>query len=130
MKRNKLIITVILSCAAIVYVPLGAWAQTIVTGGFSGTITDPTGATIPGAALSLSSKATGETATSATGAHGEYAFSLLKPGEYTLTVKKDGFKTSSRTITVLLGQNLTANVALELGSGNTIVEVNELPPLL
>src|ERR1700722_11392245 len=130
MKSNKLIITLILSCAAIVCIPLGAWAQTIVTGGFSGTITDPTGATIPGAALSLSSKATGETATSATGAHGEYAFSLLKPGEYTLTVKKDGFKTSSRTITVLLGQNLTANVALELGSGNTIVEVNELPPLL
>ena len=130
MKSNKLIITLILSCAAIVCIPLGVWAQTIVTGGFSGTITDPTGATVPGAALSLSSKATGETATSATGAHGEYAFSLLKPGEYTLTVKKDGFKTSSRTITVLLGQNLTANVALELGSGNTIVEVNELPPLL
>jgi hypothetical protein len=108
MKRNKLIITLILSCAAIVYVPLGAWAQTIVTGGFSGTITDPTGATVPGAALSLTSKAGGDTATSVTGAHGEYAFSLLKPGEYTLTVKKDGFKTYSRTITVLLGQNLTA----------------------
>jgi hypothetical protein len=130
MKRNKLIITLILSCAAIVYVPLGAWAQTIVTGGFSGTITDPTGATVPGATLSLTSKAGGDTATSVTGAHGEYAFSLLKPGEYTLTVKKDGFKTYSRTITVLLGQNLTANFGLELGSGNTIVEVNELPPLL
>ena len=111
MKSNKLIITLILICAAMVCIPLGAWAQTIVTGGFSGTITDPTGATVPDAALSLTSKATGDTATSVTGAHGEYAFSLLKPGEYTLSVKKDGFKTYSRTITVLLGQNLTANVA-------------------
>jgi len=71
---NKLIITVILSCALIVCVPLEAWAQTIVTGGFSGTITDPTGATVPGAALSLTSKAAGDTATSVTGGHGEYAF--------------------------------------------------------
>ena len=54
--RNKLIIMVVLSCATILQIPLGAWAQTIVTGGFSGTITDPTGATVPNAAVSLTSE--------------------------------------------------------------------------
>lgn len=130
MMRNKLIIMVVLSCATILQIPLGVWAQTIVTGGFSGTITDPTGATVPNAAASLTSEATGDIASSVTGANGEYAFSLLKPGEYTLIVTKDGFKTYSRKVSVLLGQNLTVNIGLELGAGTTTVEVNDLPPLL
>jgi hypothetical protein len=61
MKRNRLMIMVVLSCATILSIllgPLGVGAQTIVTGGFSGTITDPTGATVPSAAISLASETT------------------------------------------------------------------------
>jgi hypothetical protein len=54
----------------------------------------------------------------------------LKPGEYTLIVTKDGFKTYSRRVSVLLGQNLTVNIGLQLGAGTTTVEVNDLPSLL
>jgi len=39
----------------------------------------------------------------------------LKPDDYNLVVKKDGFKTTSRKVSVLLGQNLTINIAMELG---------------
>jgi hypothetical protein len=130
MKRNELIIMVILTCTVILQIPPRAWAQTIVTGGFSGTITDPTGATVPSAAVSLTSETTGDITSSVTGGNGEYVFSLLKPGEYRLIVTKDGFKTYSRRVSVLLGQNLTVNIGLDLGPATTTVEVNDLPPLL
>jgi type 1 fimbria pilin len=47
----------------------GAMAQNIVTGGISGTVTDPTGAIVPGAKVTLKSTNTGETQTSSTGVH-------------------------------------------------------------
>ena len=65
-----------------------ASAQTIVTGGFSGTITDPTGAIVPEANLTLTNTSTGENFVTTSTATGGYAFSLLKPGDYALVVKK------------------------------------------
>lgn len=108
----------------------GLSAQTIVTGGLNGVITDPTGATVAGANLTLTSKSTGDTASAVADANGGYTFALLKPDTYTMTVKKDGFKTYSRTVPVLLGQNQTVNIQLELGAGSTTIEVNEAPTLL
>lgn len=108
-----------------------SWAQTIVTGGLSGTITDPSGAAIASATLTLKSSATGETFSTSSSATGEYQFSLLKPGEYTLTISKDAFNTSTRKINVQLGQNAMVNVRLEVGTSSTIVEVTgEQSPLL
>src|ERR1700739_1068116 len=98
-------------------------AQSIVTGGFGGTITDPTGAVVPDAALTLSNDATGDNFTGSSTSTGGYQFSLLKPGDYTLFVKKDGFKTTSRKVTVLLGQNSSINIAMELGASTTTIEV-------
>jgi len=98
-------------------------AQTIVTGGFSGTITDPTGAIVPDATLTLTSNTTADTYSTVSSSTGGYVFSLLKPGDYTLVVKKDGFKTSSLKVTVLLGQNSTANISMELGASATTIEV-------
>src|SRR5271155_2088143 len=100
-----------------------AFAQTIVTGGFSGTITDPTGASVSGATLTLTSNTTADTYSTVSSALGGYGFSLLKPGDYTLTAKKDGFKTTAQKITVLLGQNSTVNFAMEVGAVTTTVEV-------
>src|ERR1700723_3300421 len=82
-------------------------AQTIVTGGLTGTVNDPTGASVPTAALTLTSNTTADTYSTVTSAAGGYVFSLLKPGDYTLVVKKDGFKASSHKVTVLLGQTAT-----------------------
>lgn len=105
-------------------------AQTIVTGGFSGTITDPTGAVVPGATLTLTNTATGDVFTAVSSATGGYSFSLLKPGDYTLKSSKDGFKTLTQKVSVLLGQNLTVNLSMELGSSSTTVEVTSEGALL
>jgi hypothetical protein len=110
-----------------------AWCtsgQTIVTGGLSGTITDASGATVEGANLTLKHASTGETFTAASSAGGVYHFAFLKPGNYTLTVSKDGFKGASLSVEIQLGQVATANVALEVGSTTTTVEVTAQGGLL
>jgi len=103
--------------------------QTIVTGGFSGTITDPSGAVVPDVNLTLTST-TGDTFTAVSSGTGAYSFSLLKPGDYTLKSAKDGFKTNVQKVTVLLGQNLTVNLSMELGTSSTTVEVTTQGNLL
>ena len=49
----------------------------------------------------------------------------MKPDDYNLVVKKDGFKTTSRKGSVLLGQNLTLNIAMELGASTTTFVTGE-----
>jgi Carboxypeptidase regulatory-like domain len=101
-----------------------SFAQSIVTGGISGTVTDQTGAVVTGVKLALVNPAIGATYSATSSATGEFNFALLKPGQYTLTIAKDGFKTATRTVTVVLGTTVTVNTALEVGSSATTVEVN------
>jgi hypothetical protein len=120
---KKLCISSVMAVLLCLFLACAGSAQTIVTGGISGTVTDPTGAIVPDATLTLTSATTGDTFSTTSTSTGGYSFSLLKPGEYTLFVKKDGFKTSSRKVTVLLGQNSTINIAMELGASTTTIEV-------
>jgi hypothetical protein len=122
--RNKKFFKYLSLFPLMMLVMCAARAQTIVTGGFSGTVTDPTGATVAGAALTLTSNTTGDTYSTVSSSIGGYVFSLLKPGDYTFTTKKDGFRTATQKITVLLGQNFTVNLAMELGDTTTTVEVS------
>jgi hypothetical protein len=98
-------------------------AQSIVTGGTTGTVTDPSGAVVANATVTLKSVATGETQTMKTNSTGVFAFSLVKPGDYTLIVTGPGFMTSMGTVQVLLGQVTATNIKLQLGSSVTTVEV-------
>ena len=55
--------------------------QTIVTGALTGVVTDPSGAVVSGATVTLTNLTTGEMETAATGSGGTYQFPLLKPGD-------------------------------------------------
>lgn len=127
---RKYCTTALLCFLAVFWLVISSPAQTIVTGGFTGTITDPTGAVVPSANLTLTSVATGETYSAVSSATGGYQFALLKPGEYSLSVKKGGFKTLTRKVSVLLGQNSSVNIAMELGESSTTIEVTEQTQLL
>ena len=81
--------------------PFIAAAQSVVTGGISGSVTDQTGAVIVGAKVTLTSATTGETQAVSSSSSGAYGFSLLKPGRYTLSVTQQGFKTSATGVDVL-----------------------------
>jgi protocatechuate 3,4-dioxygenase beta subunit len=68
-------------------------AQNGVSGDISGTVTDPTGAVIPGAKVTIVSVDTGAAQTVVTNSSGTYRASLLKPGNYKLTFTLAGLET-------------------------------------
>ncbi len=105
-------------------------AQNIVTGGISGTVTDPSGAVVPNAKVSLKSNATGETQATNTSSSGLYNFPLLKPGSYTVSVSQSGFRSLNESVEVPLGQVATANIKLVVGNTSETVEVSGQAPLL
>ena len=66
------------------------------TGSIRGTVTDTTGAVVPGATVTLQNEATRFTRNVVTDAKGDYYFGAVSPGVYTITVEIPGFKMSSR----------------------------------
>jgi hypothetical protein len=113
-----------LFAALLLLLPSLISAQSVITGAIGGTITDPSGAVIVGATVNLKNGATSEVLATTSSSGGIYQFTLLKPGTYTLTVTQQGFKQTSQTVEVLLGQTTAANLKLELGSGAVTVEVS------
>ena len=66
-------------------------AQTTTSGDIAGVVTDPSGATVPGARVTLKNDAKGNTQESTTNKDGVYHFYLLSPGPYTISVSATGF---------------------------------------
>ena len=94
--------------------------------GLTGSVTDPTGAVIPGAAVTLTHKGTGTARTATTRADGGYLFQQLEPGRYRLEISMQGFKTAVRDpVTLPVGATSTVNVALEIGAVTEQVLVEE-----
>ncbi|MBI4874203.1 MAG: carboxypeptidase regulatory-like domain-containing protein, partial [Acidobacteria bacterium] len=100
-------------------------------GTFNGTVTDGTGAVIPGVSVVAVNTATGvETKVSTTSA-GVYRMPYLLPGSYRLTVSATGFKTSLRENVILaVAQTLTVDFSLEIGAITDRITVSSEPPLL
>ena len=67
-------------------------AQTGITGGISGTVTDSSGAVVPGASVPVTSETTGAARTGESGSNGEFVFTALPPGTYTVRAEKAGFQ--------------------------------------
>src|SRR5580692_4160617 len=75
-------------------------AQSLVSGDLTGTVTDPSGAVVSGASVSLKSDATGQTRNATTNGSGAYRFSLLSPGSYTITASASGFSKAQTVATI------------------------------
>ena len=94
-------------------------------GSISGTITDATGAVVPGASLTLMNEDNSLTFDRKANSSGTYTFSPLKVGNYTLKVSAPGFATSERNhIRVDVSGFVGLNVKLSAGSVDQVVEVN------
>jgi hypothetical protein len=130
MRLNKYLRLGALFAALLLLLPAMLSAQSIVTGAINGTITDPSGAVIVGATVTLTSTDTGASLTTQTNSSGGYSFGLVKPGQYTLVTSQTGFKQSTQAVEVALGETAVANVKLELGSGSVTVEVTGQGQLL
>jgi len=94
------------------------------TSRISGTVTDTSGAVVPGATVTAKSETTGATQTQVTTDAGLYAFPSLPVGAYTITVERSGFKTVQTTGNALeVDTPLTVDVLLEVGQVSEIVTV-------
>ncbi|HWD00735.1 MAG TPA: TonB-dependent receptor [Candidatus Sulfopaludibacter sp.] len=90
----------------------------------TGTITDPTGAAVPGASIDVISKSTGADLKATSGDKGEYAVPSLAAGPYRITVTKAGFKAATvESVDLIVGIVGTVNVKLEVGQATETVEV-------
>ncbi len=106
------------------------WSQSIVSGDVTGTVTDPSGAVIPGATVTLKSTDTGVSQTTTTNDSGTYRFALQKPGRYTVSVSQSGFAAASKATEVAVGQVTHADVKLSVTETSTTVEVNSQSPII
>jgi Carboxypeptidase regulatory-like domain len=105
-------------------------AQSLISGDITGAVTDPSGATVPGAKVTITSKATGAVQTTTTNSSGSYRIPLLQPGAYTLAVEATGFEQASLSVSISAGTTLPADVRLTVGSASQTVEVTAAAPIL
>jgi acyl-coenzyme A thioesterase PaaI-like protein len=112
----------------VVAIPLAA--QTT-TGSIVGTISDPSGAVIGGATVTVANMGTGIAVKTTTDNGGNYVVTPLQVGLYSVTVEAAGFKKSVRSdITVNVQDRVRVDAALEVGAVTDTVEVQAAAPLL
>ena len=100
-------------------------------GAISGTVTDASGAIVPGATVTATDTATGTKLTAVTTAAGIYSFVSLSPGHYEVSVSQKGFETTVRKgVIVTVDQSTTVNIAMKVGSVSEVVTVNETTSLV
>jgi hypothetical protein len=104
---------------------MAALASAQVTSSLRGTVTDPSGAVVRGAVVTLTSPDTGVKRTTTATNDGVYQFLQVPPGRYTLSVEAEGFsKTELTGIQLLVNTPATTDVTLQVGSVSQQVTVS------
>ena len=117
MNRVKVIIVLSVVVLAGLIRPALAPAQTASTGALTGTVSDPTGAVVPGVRVEVTNSATGATRTVTTEERGGYRVPLLPPGIYSVKFSASGFQIHVRDeIVVNVAETQTLNIALAVGT--------------
>jgi hypothetical protein len=105
--------------------------QTANTGAIAGTVSDPSGALVAGAAVVINSQATGEKRDLATDAEGNFLVPLLTPGKYDLTVRSPGFEPLVlKSLQVQITEVSRLKIQLIIGGAKEKIEVSATSPLL
>jgi len=120
MSRKLLLVVTFFLAILLGYRP--AWSQAE-TGQISGTVTDSTGAVIPGADVTATNVATNGQRTTRTGTAGTYLIPGLEPGVYDVTVTSQSFANFRARAEVTVGGKVTIDAQLALGKTTTTVEV-------
>ena len=121
MQKHLIRFTLLLAFLVSLSFPAGLLAQTNTTA-LSGTVTDSTGALMPGVSINLSNTASGATQSLQTKAGGEFSFEQLPPGSYEVKVSSPGFTEQVEKVDLLISTPLKLNFKLSVGTSE-IVEV-------
>ncbi len=113
---------VIFMAAALALAASGGWAQGVSS--LRGLVTDPQKAAIAVAKVTLTDSDTGQSRSTVTDTSGQYQFSQLRPGKYSLTVESPGFgKAELKEISLLVDTPASADISLEVAKSTTTVDV-------
>jgi hypothetical protein len=119
----SLVILLSMSCAHV-------YAQSTY-GSISGTITDSSGAAVPGAEVTLTNLSTSEKRVQISGDDGHFTFVNLYQGQYRIGIEKAGFKRSTRpNVVVQVQQDTRVDTTLAVGQVSETIEVTAETPLL
>jgi hypothetical protein len=100
-----------------------------VSGNIIGTVTDPSGATVPGAQVTVANTGTGFSTQTTTNESGNYTVPDLGPGSYTVTIVAAGFqKVEQQNVAVNVSQSSRVDVSLKVGDASQQVTVSDAPP--
>ncbi|MGB8771393.1 MAG: carboxypeptidase regulatory-like domain-containing protein, partial [Candidatus Korobacteraceae bacterium] len=104
--------------------PSTLFAQsTISTGNINGLVTDPTGAAVPGAKVTITRTDTGVSTDVTANSSGFYNSGSITPGNYTIRVMAKGFAAAETKVLVQIGNNSAVNFKLQVGAESTTVNV-------
>jgi Carboxypeptidase regulatory-like domain len=128
--RLQVIATLALAVMLAMFVP-AAMAQSSGTSALGGTVTDPSGAAIPGVTVTLTNNGTGQTRTTTTGSDGTYKFTLLPPGDYKVLFSASGFKTSEvASVALAVTETPALDRTLEVGAQTEQITVEAAAEVL
>lgn len=117
-------------CSASLLTPQLSWSQAN-SATLYGTVLDPSGAAIPSAAVTLTAEGTQATMKKTTGSSGDFVFTFVPAGTYTLTIAAKGFSSYTNTgIALVADQQVKQTYHLELGSFAQTVTVKGGAPLI
>ena len=112
------------SVICFLFLSVAMFAQTTIsTGSIQGTVTDPSGALVNGARVTIRNRGTGQTSELITNSSGAYASGALTPGNYLVQVEATGFSTVQMAVTVQVNTTSAGNVKLSVGQSAQVVEV-------
>jgi hypothetical protein len=99
-------------------------ASSQTTGTITGTVTDISGAVVPGVKVVAAGKTTGERRETGANQAGQYTFPFLPPGDYELHFSVSGFTTQTRTATLAVTERIAIDAVLQPAGINERVEVS------
>jgi Carboxypeptidase regulatory-like domain len=97
--------------------------STIAAGSIQGTLTDSSGAVVPGAQVTITNKDTAQKLVVTSTSTGTYNSGALVPGNYLVRAEVKGFNTLEQSVVVRVGEVSGVNLVLHVGTTNVVVKV-------
>ena len=118
------LLVIILPFAAFLSFTRFASAQTAVTGGLNGVVSDSSGAVVAGATVTIVNTTTGDQRVLKTNAEGRYTAPFLEPGHVAVSASAPNLQSNTVTVQILVGQQSVANITVTPKGNKQVVEVS------
>jgi len=123
LSKKILPITLLVALAFTLLISPAVSAQQTDNGGLLGTVTDPNGAIVPGATVTVTNLGTNAKRSVATNDEGRWTFAVLPLGDYQVTAEAAGFVLAKQNVTVMTSQTTPVNLILGVAGSENVVDV-------